>query len=350
MKQKKAPRGAPRKKVFLTLGILLLAAATGAPTVYFFSGTAPLTSPLSTAHQPEARQNPSFEPIEPLPERSEEDPRIVALGKQLFHDVRLSSDNSISCASCHEIKKGGMDSLPRSLGVNKLEGPINAPTVLNAAHNFVQFWDGRAANLEEQALRPIENPIEMGAKLEDVIRKISEDAHYLREFNEIFGGPPTIAALGRVIATYERTLTTPDAPFDLYLKGNDAAITKLAKEGYALFKSYGCVACHQGKNVGGNMFQRFGIMGNYFADRGHITEADNGRFNVTRAEQDRHVFKVPSLRNVERTAPYFHDGSAKTLPEAVRTMAKYQLGRSLSQQEVDALVAFLHSLTGAPPE
>jgi cytochrome c peroxidase len=287
-----------------------------------------------------------YEPIHPLPDVPELNTRIVALGRKLFHDKRLSKDDSIACSSCHDLALGGTDRQIHSIGVGGIVGPINAPTVYNSSLNFVQFWDGRAASLEEQALGPIQNPKEMGLSLEEAVRKISSDKFYEKEFVELFKSPTSAQNIASAIATYEKSLITSNSPFDRFLKGDKSALNSSATEGYNLFKSYGCVACHQGNNIGGNMFQRFGVMGDYFADRGNVTEADNGRYNVTKKESDRFVFKVPSLRNVALTAPYFHDGSAKTLEQAVRVMAKYQLGRTLNNKEIVYLVDFLNSLTG----
>lgn len=292
----------------------------------------------------------SDEPIKPLPEQQSLDPKLVALGRKLFFDTALSKDNSVSCATCHDLNRGGTDRLTHSIGINKTEGPINAPTVLNSMYSFIQFWDGRATTLEEQAAGPIQNPKEMGSTLDEVIVKLKNDPSYAQDFQSIFGSDPTPQAITSAIATFERTLTTPNSPFDRFLRGDKTALAPEAEHGYKLFKMYGCISCHQGRNVGGNMFQKLGIMGDYFVDRGNITQADLGRYNVTHLESDRHVFKVPSLRNVELTAPYFHDGSAKTLQEAVRVMAKYQLGRSLSDEDTSLIIAFLKSLTGEQPK
>jgi cytochrome c peroxidase len=289
------------------------------------------------------------EPIEPLPKALGVNPDRVRLGRRLFNDKRLSGDNSVACATCHDLKRGGADGRARSLGVSGKVGAINTPTVLNASLNFALFWDGRAATLEEQVGGPIENPLEMGSNFPSVLKKLEQDAEYVRAFKHLFGDGLTETNVRSVIAEYERTLLTPGAPFDRFLEGDKAAISEQAKAGYLLFKGVGCVACHQGRNVGGNMFQRFGVFGNYFKDRGDITEADYGRFNVTRNEADRFVFRVPSLRNVGRTAPYLHDGSKQSLPEVVQVMAKYQLGRSLDDEQAAQIVAFLGSLSGPDP-
>lgn len=276
----------------------------------------------------------------------------VALGRSLFEDVRLSRDNSISCASCHDLTTFGHDRRRVSLGVGGAEGSVNAPTVFNASLNFVQFWDGRAASLEDQAAGPVHNPLEMATDWATVIGKLQADDGFRRDFLRTYPDGITAGNLTDAIATFERTLLTEDAPFDRYLRGDPQAIDARARLGYRNFRELGCASCHQGVNVGGNMFQRFGIMGDYFGDRARRRPAvasDLGRFNVTGQEVDRHVFKVPSLRNVAETAPYFHDGSVATLDEAVAIMGRYQLGRELSRDETESLLAFLATLTGASP-
>lgn len=284
---------------------------------------------------------------QPIPSKLPLDPGKVALGGKLFHDRRLSADDTISCASCHDLSAGGTDNRVHSIGINGAEGGINAPTVFNSAFNFVQFWDGRAATLEDQVEGPVNHPKEMGSNWTQVIAKLKKDSGYREQFSHLYADQAISARnIKDAIATFERSLLTPDSRFDKFLRGNQSVLTPTEQRGYALFQSYGCVACHQGVNLGGNMFERMGLMADYFGDRGNPTEADNGRYNVTKNEADRHYFRVPSLRNVALTAPYFHDGSAATLPEAVRVMAKYQLGRSMAEQDLNDIVAFLHTLTG----
>ncbi len=252
----------------------------------------------------------------------------------------------MSCASCHDLKLGGADGKPVAKGMGGKLGGINTPTVFNSGFNFVQFWDGRAESLNSQMAGPINNPAELGASWKSVIERLSSDAGYQIRFDKLYGSGITKIAIQDAIATYERSLITPNARFDRYLNGSVNAITEEEKKGYTLFKSFGCSACHQGRNVGGNMFQKFGVMRDYFAQRGNITKVDYGRFNVTGREEDRHVFKVPSLRNVELTAPYFHDASVDSLDAAVEIMAFYQLGRRISDRDRKRLVAFLKTLTG----
>jgi cytochrome c peroxidase len=276
----------------------------------------------------------------------------VAVGKLLFSDVRLSRDNSISCASCHALATFGHDRRRVSVGVGGAMGSVNAPSVFNASLNFVQFWDGRAASLEEQAAGPVHNPLEMATDWATVIGKLQADEAFRRDFRRVYPDGIIAANLVDAIATFERTLITENAPFDRYLHGDQRAIDARARLGYRRFRELGCASCHQGVNIGGNMFQRFGIMADYFGDQARqrpLVAADLGRFNVTGQEVDRHVFKVPSLRNVAETAPYFHDGSAATLDDAVAIMGRYQLGRELSRDEIDSLVAFLKTLTGQTP-
>jgi cytochrome c peroxidase len=288
----------------------------------------------------------SDEPIRPILPESNLDARKVALGDRLFHDKRLSKDNSMACAGCHDLARGGVDGLPASVGVGGAIGPINAPTVFNSSRNIRQFWDGRAATLEEQAAGPVHNPKEMGSNWVEVLAKLSLDATLVAQFKAVYPNGLQAGNIQDAIAVFERSLTTPNARFDKFLLGDKTALSADEQRGYQLFKAYGCVACHQGMNAGGNMFQTFGVMGDYFGKRGNVNEADLGRYNVTKNEADRHVFKVPSLRNVALTAPYFHDGSAKTLSDAVDVMFKYQLGRPAAAQEKELIVKFLHTLTG----
>lgn len=299
--------------------------------------------------------SPSTEqPITPIPDVLDLGPRKVALGRRLFHDRRLSRDDTISCASCHDLARAGIDANPVAVGVAKQMGTVNSPTVLNSGFNFSQFWDGRAATLEEQAEGPVHNPIEMASNWSEVIAKLSRDAQYVREFQALWpdaAGAITAAHIQSAIAEFERSLITPGSDFDRYLKGDAQALSAEARKGWDLFRNLGCIACHQGVNMGGNMYANLGIMGDYFADRGKPPgKSDMGRFNVTGREEDRHMFKVPTLRNIARTAPYFHDGSIAKLENAVDAMARYQLGVELSEPDRKALVAFLSAQNGRLPE
>lgn len=292
---------------------------------------------------------PANEPIVPLPATLNINPARAEIGRQLFHDSRLSANGRVSCASCHDIAKGGADKGRRySLGLHGVATTVNTPSVLNAALNFRQFWDGRTDSLEGQIEEVIQNPKEMGSRWENVVQLVSRDPKYSSAFAATYPEGVTKKSIQNAIASYERTLITPESRFDKYLRGKSGAVTTKEQLGYMMFKRYGCVACHQGKNIGGNMFQKFGVMADYFAHRGKPTDADLGRIVVTGKAEDKHVFKVPSLRNVELTAPYFHDGSAATLEEAVDVMFRYQLGRIAAPEDKGAIVAFLKSLTAQP--
>jgi len=289
----------------------------------------------------------TLEPIQPIPASLPVNPARAALGKALFFDTRLSADNSISCAHCHDLaNRGGADDLKHSFGVDGREGMINSPTVFNAALNFSQFWDGRAATLEEQVEGPVTGHVEMASTWPAIIQKLGRDSAFRQRFDGAYATGLTAANIRDAIATFERTLLTPDSRFDRYLNGDATAINEVEKKGYALFKSYGCVACHQGRNVGGNLYQTLGVMNDYFKDFPLENKAGLGRFNVTGDKADRHRFKVPSLRLVVLTPPYFHNGSKKTLTESIRTMAKYQLGRTIPDTDIQSIIRFLYTLPG----
>lgn len=273
------------------------------------------------------------------------DPEKALLGERLFFDKRLSRDNSLACVDCHDLNRGGTDRQPVSIGVDGQRGTINAPTVFNAALNFAQFWDGRASSLEEQTAGPVHNPVEMATNWQQVTEKLETDAHYREAFARLYPGGLSALSIVDAIASFERTLLTPNSRLDQFLEGDEKALTQTERNGYRKFLDYGCASCHQGVALGGNMYQRFGVMRDYFKNR-IDSPADLGRFRVTGREEDRHVFKVPSLRNIALTAPYFHDASATTLEEAVAIMGRYQLGRELDSEDVKCLSAFLRSLTG----
>ncbi|MGE0790954.1 MAG: cytochrome-c peroxidase [Sandaracinaceae bacterium] len=275
----------------------------------------------------------------------------VLLGRALFFDRRLSGDETVSCSSCHMLTHGGAEPRRVSTGIRGQQGPINAPTVLNSAYNFRQFWDGRAADLLEQAGGPVTNPLEMGAEWPTILERLNGDPALVAQFDAVFpeGGGVNQANVLDAIVEYERSLVTPSA-FDRWLGGDDAALSEQQQRGLRMFVDTGCTTCHRGRNLGGTMYQRMGLVNDYFARRGGtLSDADHGRFNVTHAEEDQHRFKVPTLRNIELTPPYFHDGSEQELAGAVRTMAYVQLGRELEDAQVDDIVAFLGSLTGELP-
>ncbi|OPH17916.1 cytochrome C biogenesis protein CcsA [Azospirillum brasilense] len=285
------------------------------------------------------------EPISPIEPAKVTNPGLVELGKKLYFDPRLSKSGFISCNSCHNLSMGGTDNLKTSVGHNWQQGPINSPTVLNSSLNVAQFWDGRALTLQEQAGGPIANPGEMGsthALAVEVLRSIPE---YQKEFAEVFGETTiTIEEVTKAIAAFEETLVTPNSRFDQWLKGDKKALTTVELEGYELFKDSGCTTCHNGSAVGGNTFQKMGVVEPY-----KTNNPAEGRIAVTKEEADRFNFKVPTLRNVALTYPYFHDGEAATLSDAVDVMGRIQLGKKFSPDENAKIVAFLKTLTGDQP-
>ncbi len=286
------------------------------------------------------------EPITPIEPAVVENEAKVELGKKLFFDPRLSKSGFISCNSCHNLSMGGSDNLPSSIGDRWQQGPINSPTVLNSSLNFVQFWDGRAADLKEQAGGPIANPMEMGFTHDLAVDVVASIPDYAKTFEAIYGKKKVdIDQITDAIAEFEKTLVTPNSRFDLWLKGDDKAITKQELEGYELFKSVGCVACHNGPAVGGTSFQKMGVVAKY-----ETVNPAEGRGGLTGKDAERFMFKVPTLRNVELTYPYFHDGAYWQLEEAVDVMARLQLGRQLKEDENAKIVAFLKTLTGEQPQ
>ncbi len=285
--------------------------------------------------------------IQPVPREVEVDAARAALGEAMYHDVRLSGDDTLSCASCHGLETGGCDQVPVSTGINGQKGPINAPTVYNAVFNLAQFWDGRAADLKEQAGGPVTNPIEMGASWDQVLPKLRRDQKVAAGFAAAYPDGLTADNITDAIAEFEKTLVTPDSAFDRYLKGDASAMNEQQIRGMHLFEENACANCHVGKAMGGRSYERMGRARDYFAGLGRpITDADVGRFNVTGEEADRHRFKVPVLRNVALTYPYFHDGSQTTLKGAVFVMAAFQGYRQYTGDEADAVVAFLEAQTG----
>lgn len=330
---------------WVAMGVVLLVALAAAGVVALrqeWNRSEAVTSDSADVNHSTFRR----EQIDPLPREIVLDAAKVALGKRLFNDPLLSRDQTISCASCHDLGKGGADGLAHSRGIGGASGAVNAPSVFNSGLNFRQFWDGRAASLEEQVAGPLHNPLEMDSSWPDVIARLKKDKDYARAFAALYRDGVRSANVQDAIATFERSLITPDSRFDRYLRGEQGALDAREQAGFQLFKERGCSACHQGANIGGNMYQSLGVFGDYFADRGKNEKEDQGRFNVTGREEDRHAFKVPSLRNVARTAPYFHDGSVQRLEDAVGIMGKYQIGRELSHQEIEVIVAFLQTLTG----
>lgn len=288
------------------------------------------------------------ETVRPIEDSVSVDPLKATLGELLYHDTRLSVDNTVSCATCHGLNTGGVDNKQFSEGIKGLKGGVNAPTVFNAHYNFVQFWDGRATTLAQQAAGPPLNPVEMGAKnFDEICLKLKTDAAFDKAFTAVYPEGITEQTITDAIQEFERTLLTPNSPFDIYLKGDTEAIDSIEFFGYELFKKYDCATCHVGENLGGQSYELMGIMDDYFADRGtELTVEDYGRNKETGLKRDIHRFKVPGLRNVALTAPYFHDGTQKTLEDAVKSMAKYEVGVMMKDDDVIKIVAFLKTLTG----
>lgn len=285
------------------------------------------------------------EPIKPIVAPKVTNAALVELGKQLYFDPRLSKSGFISCNSCHNLSMGGSDNLKTSIGHNWQKGPINSPTVLNSSLSVAQFWDGRARDLKAQAGGPIANPGEMAFTHDLAVSLLESIPGYRSEFKKVFGSDKVdVERITAAIAAFEETLVTPNSRFDLYLKGNKNALSKTELEGYKLFKESGCVACHNGPAVGGNSFQKMGVVEAYKA-----SSPAEGRVAVTGKDADRFNFKVPTLRNVELTYPYFHDGAADTLPQAVEIMGRVQLGKKFTPEENAKIVAFLKTLTGDQP-
>ena len=285
------------------------------------------------------------EPIEPISPVKEINLAQVELGKKLYFDPRLSKSGFISCNSCHNLSMGGTDNLKTSIGHNWQQGPINAPTVLNSSLNLAQFWDGRAADLKAQAGGPIANPGEMAFTHTLVVNVLESIPAYITEFKQVFGTKKiTIDQVTQSIAEFEKTLVTPNSRFDQWLLGNKDALSTTELSGYNLFKSSGCISCHNGEAVGGNSFQKMGVVEPY-----KTKNPAKGLSAVSGKDADHFKFKVPTLRNVELTYPYFHDGEAETLTEAVDIMGRIQLGKKFTDDENASIVAFLKTLTGDQP-
>jgi len=295
----------------------------------------------------EIEPNYFYQAIAPLPTSLEVDRLQADLGEKLFNDPILSEDGTIACSSCHQLKNAGMDSRKVAVGINGAAGDMNTPTVYNAVFNFVQFWDGRSPSLEQQVEFPITSPIEMGSSWASVVNRLSGVSEYRDQFRYAFeDGEVSPANISRALAQFQRRLVTPNSRFDRFLSGDQTAISEFEQRGYERFKQYGCISCHNGINVGGNMYAKLGLARDYYGERTDLKAHDFGRYNITGREEDLYVFKVPSLRNVALTAPYLHDGSVETLEEVVNGMAKYQLGRRLPEEDLDLILAFLQTLTG----
>lgn len=304
-----------------------------------------------------------FEPLPkkvPIPADNPQTPAKIELGQQLFFDPRLSKTGTVSCNTCHNVMLGGDDNRANSFGIHGLQGARSAPTVWNSAFLSVQFWDGRAPTLEEQAKGPIINPKEMGMDNHNVaIQRIQKIPGYQKAFEKVFGAPNSINIdnIAKAIASYERTLITPNSPFDKFMRGDKKALSAEAQKGMKLVQTVGCVACHMGPNFAGpalptgtGFFHKFPTFPNKDYEKKYKLSEDTGRHTVTNKPEDKNMWRVPTWRNIALTAPYFHNGSVKTLDEAVRVMAKTQLNKDLTPEEVTAIVAFLNSLTGEFPK
>ncbi|MCP5141332.1 MAG: c-type cytochrome [Chromatiales bacterium] len=311
-----------------------------------------LTSPLASAWD-------ALPETAPYPADNPPSAAKIELGKQLFFDPRFSATGTISCNSCHNLMAGGDDSRQTSMGVHGLTGPRNAPTVWNAAFHSVQFWDGRAKTLEDQAKGPVVAHVEMGmTDLDAAIARVRDIPGYVEQFAAVFGGaqPVTVDNAAKAVAAFERTLITPNSPYDRYVNGDTTALTEQQLRGMQAFADLGCVACHRGPAFNGpEMPGGVGFFISFpFHDSPYVEEYglrdEPGRYAVTGNEADRHKYRVPTLRNIALTAPYFHNGRVKTLEEAVRVMAPSQLHKRLSDAQVADVVAFLNALTGPFPE
>ena len=305
-------------------------------------GILPLVAVSAVALASTEQRNEPVKVIEPY---VSEAPEKVELGKQLFFDPRLSMSGIISCNTCHNLSYSGTDNLKTSIGHKWQAGPVNSPTVYNSSLSIAQFWDGRAADLQEQAAGPIAANVEMAMPHTLAVSVIQSIPGYREQVQKIYGADKVeLTHITDAIAEFEKTLVTPNAPFDKWLKGDDDAITAAELAGYELFKEAGCIACHYGEALGGKSFMKMGLVAPYESD-----SPAQGRYDVTGQEMDRFMFKVPTLRNVSLTYPYFHDGAAETLEEATQVMGQLQLGRNFTDEELASLVAFMNSLTGERP-
>jgi len=289
----------------------------------------------------------------PAPADNPTTPEKIALGKLLYHDPRLSSTGTVSCSSCHNTQLGGEDNRSGSMGVFGQVGGRSAPTVWNAAFNQVQFWDGRAPSLEAQAAGPVTNPIEMGMKSwDEVVARLKAIPGYQAAFSKAFGDEAISKETAtKAIAAYERTLITPNSAYDKYLGGNKAALSPQQVKGLEKATALGCFGCHSGPALNGaGTFQKFPLLSAGILDAQYHFTKDLGLAEVTKKDADKHFWKVPTLRNIALTAPYFHNGSVKTLDAAVKVMAKVQIGVDITDAEAADIVAFLNALTGEFPQ
>lgn len=286
------------------------------------------------------------EPISPIPVQVEINQEKASLGEQLFFDTRLSRGNKLACASCHQLDAGGDDNLTLGLSISAEHHIINTPGIFNAQYNFRQKWDGSAETLHQQIDQVITNVHEFNNTWNVAITELSKDKQLTNDFETVYMDGITKNNIINAIVEFEKTLITPNSRFDRYLRNEENSLTNEEIKGYLTFKDLGCISCHQGINIGGNLYQKFGVFYNYIAERGDISKPDYGRMNTTNRQMDKFVFKVPSLRNVAVTAPYLHDGSVETLEEVISIMGKTQLGKTLTADEIFLIKQFLITLTG----
>lgn len=328
-------------KYYLATLALVLSFVLITLAIYFFYTQNTLQEPAQRSETVYKYEKVSA-PIQPIPTIKSINNDWVALGKKLFQSTLLSKDNTISCASCHMIDQGGVDNLPVSLGIDGNIGTRNSPSVLNAVFNFRQFWDGRSHNLAEQISGPVHNPVEMGSSWAQIVKKLKADKQLSSIFYALSPTGITRANIIKAITIFEESLVTPNAPIDRYVKGDTNALTAQQKKGYEKFTNFGCISCHQGINIGGNLYQKIGRIDSIPS---HLAK-DLGRYEFTLNENDKNVFKVPSLRNVALTAPYFHDGSVPDLDTAILIMGRGQLGMTLTQEDIQDIKSLLQAFTG----
>jgi cytochrome c peroxidase len=308
------------------------------------SSTGPATTfptPFSTAEAPATGDR----ALAPLPQHLRFDPKKVELGKQLFRDVRISGDRKLACIDCHAFDRGGANGEAHSSFEGRKPVAVNVPSVFNSAFSFRFGWAGNLEDIGQQLDAAMESSAAMAGTWDEATLRLVDDAAIRKAFDRLYADGLTPLNLREVVALYSLSLITPNSRFDKFLRG-EIALRNDEQHGYDLFRDYGCISCHQGINVGGNMLQKFGVMRDYFAGRTDLTPADQGLFAKTGREEDRYVFRVPSLRNVALTAPYFHDGSRATLEDAITAMASYQLGREVNAEQAGQIAAFLRTLTG----
>lgn len=286
------------------------------------------------------------EPIFPIPENITVDTKKAAIGEWLFFDTRLSKDDSTACASCHQLDAGGDDNIAENRSMSNEERVYNTPSIFNALYNFRQHWDGSITTLQQQIDERVNSQSGLNSQWSEIISKLSEDKGLKTEFYQSYTDGITKTNIIDALVEFEKTLITPNSRFDRYLRNEENSLSQEEIDGYIIFKELGCISCHQGINIGGNLFQKFGVFYDYMAERGDLHKLDYGRYNTTNRQMDQFVFKVPSLRNVAVTAPYLHDGSAETLDEAISIMGKTQIGKTLTTDEIKLIKSFLKTLTG----